>query len=174
MRTVHDRPTASELRRDPILRRWVIVAPERTGDLPSRRAVPVASVPEAECPMCPGAEKENPVEIARVAHGGEWRIRVTPDRHPLLRIEGGLDQRAVGMFDNMNAVGAHELVVDTAEHARTWADFSPPHMARLLGVYRDRDRDRKIHQPGNSCPVLLQVRSALTTRKQRHVFPSAC
>jgi hypothetical protein len=36
----------------------------------------------------------------------------------------------------MNAVGAHELVVDTADHARTWADFSPAHMARLLGVYR--------------------------------------
>jgi galactose-1-phosphate uridylyltransferase len=45
------------------------------------------------------------------------------------------------MFDAMNFVGAHELVVDAADHARTWADFTPGEMARLLGVYRDRLRD---------------------------------
>lgn len=168
MRTLHDRPTASELRRDPILRRWVIVAPERTGDLPSRRAVPVDPVPEAECPLCPGAEKENPVEIARVAHGGGWRIRVTPDRHPLLRIEGGLDQRAVGMFDNMNAVGAHELVVDTADHARTWADFSPAHMARLLGVYRDRLRDLRRDRRFRYAAVLVNRAAAWSRYSHAH------
>src|SRR5262245_38500917 len=118
MRILHDRPAASELRRDPILRRWVIVAPERTADLVPRRASPVDPVPATDCPLCPAAEAANPVGIARVANGGGWTVRVTPDRHPLLRIEGGLDQRAVGMFDCMNAVGAHELVVDTPDHER--------------------------------------------------------
>lgn len=132
----HNRPTTSELRRDPILRRWVIIAPERVGDLVSRRAAP--GTPSAECPFCPGAEAANPIEIARVPAAGAWAIRVMPDRHPLLRIEGGLDQRAVGMFDTMNAVGAHELVVDTPDHGRTWADFEPAHMTSLLAVYRDR------------------------------------
>jgi UDPglucose--hexose-1-phosphate uridylyltransferase len=120
----------------------VIVAPERTGDLVrphgSTGAAPV--MPDA-CPFCPGAEAANPVEIARVDDEGAWAIRVTPDRHPLLRIEGGLDQRAAGMSDTMSAVGAHELVVDTADHRLSWADFTPAHMARLLGVYRDRIRD---------------------------------
>jgi UDPglucose--hexose-1-phosphate uridylyltransferase len=141
MRISHERPTTSELRRDPILRRWVIVAPDRTGDLVRRRAGSVDEVPAAECPFCPGAEAANPVEIARSADGPRWAIRVTPDRHPLLRIEGGLDQRAAGMFDQMNAVGAHELVVDTPDHASTWADFTPAHMRRLLGIYRERVRD---------------------------------
>jgi UDPglucose--hexose-1-phosphate uridylyltransferase len=141
MRTYHDRPTASELRRDPILRRWVIIAPERTADLVPRRAGPVDPVPAEQCPLCPGAEAANPVEIARVGDAASWAIRVTPDRHPLLRIEGGLDQRAVGMSDYMNAVGAHELVVDSAEHGASWADFTPAHMARLLGLYRERLRD---------------------------------
>jgi UDPglucose--hexose-1-phosphate uridylyltransferase len=98
-------------------------------------------VPASACPFCPGAEAANPVEIARVADDDGWAVRVTPDRHPLLRIEGGLDQRAAGMCDVMNAVGAHELVVDTPEHALSWADFTPAHMARVLGVYRDRIRD---------------------------------
>jgi len=118
--------------------------------------------------MCPGAEKENPVEIARVAHGAEWRIRVTPDRHPLLRIEGGLDQRAVGMFDNMNAVGAHELVVDTADHARTWADFSPAHMARLLGVYRDRLRDLRRDRRFRYAAVLVNRAAAWSRYSHAH------
>jgi UDPglucose--hexose-1-phosphate uridylyltransferase len=141
MRSSPDRPTASELRRDPILRRWVVVAPQRTSDLVSRRAETVDPVPAAACPFCPGAETANPVEIARAADGDAWTIRVTPDRHPLLRIEGGLDQRAVGMFDCMNAVGAHELVIDTADHALSWADFAPAHMVRLLAIYRERLRD---------------------------------
>jgi UDPglucose--hexose-1-phosphate uridylyltransferase len=139
MSPTYTRPTASELRRDPILRRWVIIAPERVGDLVPRRTGPAG--PADACPFCPGAEAANPIEIARVPATGPWTIRVTPDRHPLLRIEGGLDQRAVGMFDAMNAVGAHELVVDTADHTRTWADFAPAEMAGLLGVYRDRLRD---------------------------------
>ena len=77
----------------------------------------------------------------RVEDGGRWVIRVTPDRHPLLRIEGGLDRRGMGMFDCMNAVGAHELVVDTPDHSRGWTDFTPEHLARLLRTYRDRIHD---------------------------------
>jgi len=41
----------------------------------------------------------------------------------------------------MNAIGAHELVTDTPEHTRTWADFSVQHMVRLLQVYRGRIAD---------------------------------
>src|SRR5258706_3523080 len=174
MRTVHDRPTASELRRDPILRRWVIVAPERTGDLVRRRGGPVEHVSRAECPFCPGAEAANPVEIARAAAGDAWAIGVTPDRHPLLRIEGGLDQRAAGMFDCMNAVGAHELVVDTADHAHSWADFAPEHMARLLGVYRDRLRDLRRDTRFRFALVLMNRGAAWSrySHAHSHVIPT--
>ena len=141
MSIARDRPTASELRRDPILRRWVIVAPDRIGDLVSRGMATSDPASQDACPFCPGAEAANPVELVRVPSDGPWEIRVTPDRHPLLRIEGALDQRAVGMFDSMSAVGAHELVVDSADHDRTWADFTPSHMTRLLTVYRERIRD---------------------------------
>ena len=40
----------SDLRRDPILRRWVIIAPERAGDLVPRRADPVPST-TGRCPF---------------------------------------------------------------------------------------------------------------------------
>ena len=162
----HTRPTASELRRDPILRRWVIIAPDRIGDLVPRRAVPAS--PADACPFCPGAEAANPIEIAREPATGPWAIRVTPDRHPLLRIEGGLDQRAVGMFDTMNAVGAHELVVDAAEHTRAWADFAPTEMARLLGVYRGRLRDLRRDSRFRFALVLMNQGAAWSRYSHPH------
>jgi UDPglucose--hexose-1-phosphate uridylyltransferase len=66
---------------------------------------------------------------------------VTPDKRPLLRIEGDLARRGAGIFDVMNAVGAHELVSDTPAHTQGWADFSGGQMAELLGMYRARLRD---------------------------------
>jgi len=131
----------SELRRDPILRRWVIMAPDRGLDLVSRRSdspVPDASSP---CPFCPGNERLNPEETAVAPDGNAWGVRVTPDKRPLLRIEGDPERRAAGMFDVMNAIGAHEIVADTAAHELAWADFPRAHMVRLLEMYRARTVD---------------------------------
>ena len=116
------------------------MAPERTPDLGPRRPV-VAPPDPGPCPFCPGNESLNPVEIAAADDGDGWLVRVTPDKQPLLRIEGDLVRRGSGMFDLMNAIGAHELVSDTPDHTRGWADFSPAEMARLLLMYRNRLND---------------------------------
>src|SRR5437667_7537231 len=120
----------SELRRDPILRRWVIMAPERAAELVPRRGEPPAPGRDVAgpCPFCPGSEALNPGEIAVVRDGQAWAVRVTPDKKPLLRIEGELGRRAAGMFALMNAIGAHELVTDVPAHTLTWADFPVPQM----------------------------------------------
>jgi UDPglucose--hexose-1-phosphate uridylyltransferase len=90
---------------------------------------------------------------------------VTPDKHPLLRIEGELARRGAGMFDVMNAVGAHELVSDTPEHERTWADLPVAHMARLLQTYRDRLRDLR-RDPRFRHVLVLKNRGAVWSRYQ--------
>jgi UDPglucose--hexose-1-phosphate uridylyltransferase len=131
----------SELRRDPILRRWVIIAPERAAELATRSPAPAAAAPDGPCPFCPDNEGLNPRAIATVPDEAGWRVRVTPDKRPLLHIEGDLDRHGVGMFDVMNAIGAHELVTDTRDHTRHWADFSVEQMAELLATYRARIRD---------------------------------
>jgi UDPglucose--hexose-1-phosphate uridylyltransferase len=132
----------SELRRDPILRRWVIIAPERRADLVPRRAARPDPDPTVPCPFCPGSEHMNPRQIVTAAGDhDDWAVRVTPDQQPLLRIEGELGRRGSGMFDVMNPIGAHELVTDTPEHEHAWADFTPAHMVRLLATYRGRTGD---------------------------------
>ncbi len=154
----------SELRRDPILRRWVIIAPTRTGDISPRRGGARIEAP-GPCPFCPGNEHLNPVEIARVDHGSAWRIRVTPDKHPLLRIEGQLARRGAGMFDLMNPIGAHELVTDTPEHAETWAELPRAQMVRLLQTYRDRLRDLR-RDPRFRYVLVLKNRATVWSRYQ--------
>ncbi len=137
----------SELRRDPLLRRWVIIAPERRVDLITRPRSHPPVAQETPCPFCPGNEHLNPQEIYvdRVQRSeqnpGGWAIRITPDRKPLLRIEGPLERRGIGMFDLMSATGAHELVTDTPDHEAHWADFDLAQMERLLRSYLVRYRD---------------------------------
>jgi UDPglucose--hexose-1-phosphate uridylyltransferase len=137
----------SELRRDPLLRRWTIIAPERRVDLITRRLLRPSAMEEKPCPFCPGSEHINPQEIhvVRTEPSAQnpqgWAVRITPDRKPLLRIEGTVERRGMGLFDLMSATGAHELVIDTPEHDAHWADFDQAQMERLLGSYLVRYND---------------------------------
>lgn len=124
------------LRLDPVRRRWVI-----TGQRPP---LPDALDSGALCPFCPGNEGFTPKPIREHRDvGGQWDVRVFHDRAPLFRVEGGLDREPDGMFDRMNALGAHEIVVETDRHGRTLAELSPDRIVRVLEIWRDRIIDLK-------------------------------
>jgi UDPglucose--hexose-1-phosphate uridylyltransferase len=110
----------------------------------------------------------NPEEIAVARDGDRWAVRVTPDKQPLLRIEGDLGRRGVGMFDMMNAIGAHELVSDTADHSQTWADFSVEHMVRLLETYRGRITDLRRDRRFRHVVVLKNHSAAWSQYEHAH------
>ncbi len=126
----------AELRLDPVRHRWVI-----TG---KRVAMPDALDSGAACPFCPGNERYTPKAICeRGDAGGAWRVRVFHDRAPLFRVEGALDRQGQGMFDRMNALGAHEVVVDTRQHGKHLGELTPDEIADVLEIYRDRIIDLK-------------------------------
>src|SRR5208337_1398799 len=96
------------------------------------------------CPFCPGNEHLTPRAIREYRDSaGAWKIRIFHDRAPLFRVEGGTDRRAEGMFDRMNTVGAHEIVVETPVHGMTLAQVSEQHFAHVLELFRDRILDLK-------------------------------
>jgi UDPglucose--hexose-1-phosphate uridylyltransferase len=72
-----------------------------------------------------------------------WTVRVVPNKFPALGIEGSLSRQAEGMFDKMNGVGAHELVIETPEHDLTLADLSEKRIEDALWAFRDRILDLK-------------------------------
>jgi UDPglucose--hexose-1-phosphate uridylyltransferase len=137
-----------ELRKDPIVGRWVIIATDRA----KRPEVPKHEAPPARpeyCPFCEGQETNTPHEILayrdRNTRPNEkgWRVRVVPNRFPALQIEGDLQKRGEGMYDKMNGVGAHEVIIECPKHEASLADLSEENIREVFWVYRDRLVDLK-------------------------------
>ncbi len=42
----------------------------------------------------------------------DWRVRVIPNRTPILRVEGDAFRQADGFYDRADGVGAHEVVIE--------------------------------------------------------------
>jgi UDPglucose--hexose-1-phosphate uridylyltransferase len=72
-----------------------------------------------------------------------WDVRVVPNKFPALQVEGALDREGEGLFDRMNGIGAHEVIIETPDHDRTLASMSEPEIERVLFAYRDRVADLK-------------------------------
>ena len=125
-----------EMRLDPTTRNWVLVG--HTGGDSGQKAV------SDGCPFCPGHEAETPPTLASIpGPDGAWRVRAFPDRMPVFQVEGELAREAEGLYDRMRNVGAHEVVVETPEHATTLARLPAEDIARALQMFRQRIRDLK-------------------------------
>ena len=66
-----------------------------------------------------------------------------PNKFPALQVEGNLDREGEGLFDRMNGIGAHEVIIETPDHDKTLATMSEPEIERVLWAYRERVLDLK-------------------------------
>src|SRR3990167_7472719 len=136
----------SQLRRDPITGRWIIVntsdpkGPEEFDLKPQVKR-------SGTCPFCPGNEKMTPPEIESVREVNTppdtpgWSVRVVSNKFPALRIEGELDKRGIGMFDMSNGIGAHEVVIENADHNKDMADLTQDEIMAVILKYKSRSID---------------------------------
>jgi UDPglucose--hexose-1-phosphate uridylyltransferase len=135
----------SELRKDPVISRWVIIATERSkrpGDLGTLKDAPRAGF----CPLCPGNEDKTPPEVFAVRESGPpdaagWKVRVVPNKFPVLIIEGDLNPRTEGLYEKMDGVGAHEIIIETPVHGTTPSTLNPDDLAAVLLSYKRRIED---------------------------------
>src|SRR4051812_30920332 len=106
-----------ELRRDPVAGRWVIIASERARRPDDFSSQEIAPAPRsAPCAFCAGNESMTPSDIISVRGSGGWKARVVANKFPALMVEGGLEKRGEGMYDLMNGVGAHEVIIESPRH----------------------------------------------------------
>ena len=137
-----------ELRKDPVVGRWVIIATERARRPSDFVADPVRPR-VSSCAFCEGHEAQTPPEIfaerrpGREPNGPGWAYRVVPNKFPALRIEGDLEPSGEGLFDKMNGVGAHEVVIETPDHAASLASLPLDAVANVLVAFRERMLDLK-------------------------------
>ena len=132
-----------ELRKDPVLGRWIIISKERR-KRPTDFPIEVSTGLGGFCPLCPGNEAFTPPEVlayrdgGQPGNGGDWKVRVVPNKFPALIIEGDLTKEGLGLYDRMNGIGAHEVIIETPNHNHNFADFSPTEIALVFKAYKER------------------------------------
>ncbi|HLI35310.1 MAG TPA: galactose-1-phosphate uridylyltransferase [Terriglobia bacterium] len=139
----------SEFRKDPVTGRWVIIATDRA-KRPSdfvRDKVEIRG--SGFCPFCYNNESKTPPEIIAYRSDGSapntpgWTLRVVPNKFPALQIEGSLNRQGEGLYDKMEGIGAHEVIIETPDHSKTMATLSPREIEDVLWAFRDRIVDLK-------------------------------
>ena len=136
-----------ELRKDPVLGRWIIISKERR-KRPTDFAVETAKSTGGFCPLCPGNEKTTPSEVLAFRLGQDqlhdapgWQVRVVPNKYPALVIEGELGKEGEGLYDRMNGIGAHEVIIESPNHDESLTLMSPENMFYVFKAFKERIAD---------------------------------
>jgi UDPglucose--hexose-1-phosphate uridylyltransferase len=136
----------SELRRDPITGRTVVMAPER---LSSTRLWRATTTPNGNglCPFCEGHEHLAGREILAWRASGQsyngpgWRVRVVPNRIPALRVESQYAEPTTALFQTLGGLGAHEVIIESPYHRADWSSMTADDIRMVLWAWRERMRD---------------------------------
>lgn len=137
-----------ELRKDPVLSRWVIISTERA-KRPHDYKKEAEPKGGGKCPFCPGNEQMTPPEITAYREEGSqpnspgWFLRVVSNRFPALMVEGELMREGEGMYDKMTGVGAHEVIIETPNHLDTLSTISTAQFESVIWAYKERTSDLK-------------------------------
>ncbi|NBR97561.1 MAG: galactose-1-phosphate uridylyltransferase, partial [Verrucomicrobia bacterium] len=144
-----------ELRKDPVVGRWVVFSPERQIRPERYKCEELLPTRPEEDPFLEGHEKYTPAEVYAIRPGGGaangpgWQLRVVSNRYPALRVEGELEKEAVGFYDRMNGIGAHEVIVETPHPKLVLEKQNLAGVARVFESCRarilDLSRDQRLH-----------------------------
>lgn len=122
-----------ELRKDPVTGNWIVVDQKIQSNAPLDK-----------CPFCPGNEHLTPPTIREYRdHGSSWIIRCFSAINPVFVIEAKENKRGEGIYDKMDNVGAHEVIVENRSHTKTMSDYTEREMLFLFEMYQERIRDLK-------------------------------
>jgi UDPglucose--hexose-1-phosphate uridylyltransferase len=146
----------AELRRHPVSGDWVVICPEKN--------LTDGKETDNGCVFCPGKEAETGPEVYRTAGGSgqarpDWGVRVVAGSPPLFHVEGDFSKHAAGLCDCMQAIGAHEVLLDSPDHGAEFESLSERQIVSILDVLRiraaDLERDERLRQI-----LIFKVRAA--------------
>jgi UDPglucose--hexose-1-phosphate uridylyltransferase len=81
--------------------------------------------------------------VLQIPSEGPWQVRVIPHLFPLYKIEGEVGRQAEGIYDKMQAVGAHEIIVETPQHDQRLSQLDDGKIETVLSAYAARITDLK-------------------------------
>jgi len=125
----------SEIRKDYVQEKYVIIAPHRKARPHAIARQAVRSQEKTFCYFCPEA-LHGVKKLARRGSGTAWQVVSIANIFP-----------AVSQ-NNPKAYGCQEVVVETPDHTKELDDLSVTHISRIFEVYAERtrsiSRDKKI------------------------------
>jgi len=134
-----------ELRYDPLMKRWVIIATERAAR-PSDLTSTAKYGHIQKCPFCEGNESFTPPEIMAVRdphtqpNSPGWKVRVVPNKYPALKTDATSKRMKDGLHERIDGKGAHEVIIESPKHNVDLTDLSNEEIKWVLSVYRQRIR----------------------------------
>lgn len=133
-----------ELRKDPIVGRWVIIATERAKRPNDFKPEAGSAENGKPCPFCEGNENLTPPEVdadrpsGRQKNTSGWLTRTVPNKYPALENEPDVGKKNVGVFESCRGVGQHEVIIETPDHDKQLVDLSIEEIKRVIRVYKRR------------------------------------
>jgi UDPglucose--hexose-1-phosphate uridylyltransferase len=122
------------LRKDPITRSWVI-----TGDDPF-----IVPKDPRGCPFC--VDSKVPIQVVASQQGIDgtpWSARAVVHPQPIFHVEGDPQRSGEGLYDKMQSVGAHEILVENPKHDKQLWDASDAQVEQFLLLIASRILDLK-------------------------------
>lgn len=132
-----------ELRKDPVVDRWVIIATERSKRPHANRTRTEAGRDEP-CPFCAGREADTPPEVlsyrdpSTPANTPGWRVRVVPNKYPALAVVGEVSVPTESAYVALSGVGAHEVIIESPKHCLSMAELAEGQIEDVFRAYRER------------------------------------
>jgi UDPglucose--hexose-1-phosphate uridylyltransferase len=132
-----------EFRKDPVSARCVIVSTERA-KRPQSGFPSELSGREETCPFCTGNEQETPPEVLAYREDGSardgpgWSVRVVPNKYPALTPDAGSADHQGVFYKAWPGIGAHEVVIESPQHATSTASLEARQFAAVMRAYRER------------------------------------
>ncbi|MBN2157395.1 MAG: galactose-1-phosphate uridylyltransferase [Candidatus Lokiarchaeota archaeon] len=124
-------PNQNEVRFDPILREWVIVAQNRTVR-PVLGKTFTDEKPSYTCPFCPDSPEG----------AGDWVVKALPNRFPALsnEIEGNFadETQLFDFYRTRPGKGNCEVLLYSQDHEKTLAELSISNIIALIELWKER------------------------------------
>lgn len=149
-----------EIRCDPLTGEHVVLSTVRAKHMGYHRAQDRrAGVNVEDCPFCPQNMSATRRTIDEVVVDGAWGARSFANRCPVVVLEESPEARHEGVLSTMGGFGAHEVLVESPEHAplheqadhRSQAAFEL--ITRRLRDLRQDDRLKCLHWFRNHGPA---------------------
>jgi UDPglucose--hexose-1-phosphate uridylyltransferase len=122
---------ANEIRYDPILQEWVIVAQNRTVR-PVLGKNFTEEKPKYNCPFCPDAPEG----------AGEWIVKALPNRFPALSLESAGNFADESLFNDFYKTrpgkGNCEVLLYSQDHNKTLGDLTLSNIIALIDLWKER------------------------------------